>query len=718
MSITKLLFRYLSLDKAGRQLMLKNAFNKSVDPRVQEISLFPNIAKYAAEEQSLDKVMQAIVNSYWAYVCIDAVAERVSTLPMKFYRGWEIPSEIFKHRFIDLLYRPNPFTNHIDFWYELIFYRLAAGNCYIRGDRWVGGNAQGAAIPSRGGPTELYFLPPEKVKIVPDATNFVKQYDVIVNGKEVVIPAVEVIHIKKFNPLNVYYGLSPITVASKILGSDWYARDYNERFFKYDASTDNILTTENELSPEAIERLKTQWALKHSGVKDAHRMTILESGLKYQNLRKGPKDLDWANLIKLNREEILAIFKVPPAEVGIFEYANYANAQIQQKIFWERAILPALMQIEAVFNEQVFPSWSPSDEQFWMEFDVSEVEALQENKLEKAQIQQIQWQCNIKTINELRGEENLEPVENGDVLYSDIQVSLVPKFAPPGNGNEDEPTPADEESEKTFKAVRRRVEKWVTKDAMRRRWEAKFVKAMNRYFDQQHNRVKKRLASMGEITAGDVEKLFPLSEETELAEMAGPFIKEAVKDFGQAGIDEVVGRKRAPVHRIKVSPMAEGLFDVTNPKVAAFIRNKVARFVTRVSDSTRAKIRRVIEAGYEDGKPIKEIADDISTKFDEFGDVRSFTIAQTEMGAAANMGNLFGYEQSGVVEKKEWLATPDERVREAHLAAMEAGPIPLNDNFIVDGEELSCPGDPAGSPGNIINCRCSISPVIEMPQEE
>jgi len=30
----------------------------------------------------------------------------------------------------------------------------------------------------------------------------------------------------------------------------------------------------------------------------------------------------------------------------------------------------------------------------------------------------------------------------------------------------------------------------------------------------------------------------------------------------------------------------------------------------------------------------------------------------------------------------------------------------------VDDEELDYPGDPAGSPGNTINCRCTILPVL------
>ena len=33
----------------------------------------------------------------------------------------------------------------------------------------------------------------------------------------------------------------------------------------------------------------------------------------------------------------------------------------------------------------------------------------------------------------------------------------------------------------------------------------------------------------------------------------------------------------------------------------------------------------------------------------------------------------------------------------------------IGDTFDVDGEQLAYPGDPSGSAGNVINCRCTIA---------
>lgn len=64
---------------------------------------------------------------------------------------------------------------------------------------------------------------------------------------------------------------------------------------------------------------------------------------------------------------------------------------------------------------------------------------------------------------------------------------------------------------------------------------------------------------------------------------------------------------------------------------------------------------------------------------------------------------------------KRWLATGDNRTRATHLQAhieYMANPIPVDQAFIVGGEALMYPGDPAGSPEETANCRCSETLVV------
>jgi len=63
------------------------------------------------------------------------------------------------------------------------------------------------------------------------------------------------------------------------------------------------------------------------------------------------------------------------------------------------------------------------------------------------------------------------------------------------------------------------------------------------------------------------------------------------------------------------------------------------------------------------------------------------------------------------VQEKEWLSTMDDRVRDAHANA-NGQVVKINQSFSVGGEQLRYPGDPMGSAGNTISCRCTVLPVI------
>lgn len=88
-------------------------------------------------------------------------------------------------------------------------------------------------------------------------------------------------------------------------------------------------------------------------------------------------------------------------------------------------------------------------------------------------------------------------------------------------------------------------------------------------------------------------------------------------------------------------------------------------------------------------------------------------IARTETIRAANAGSQELFKQWGI-EKREWLATADARTRPTHKAA--SGQVrPIGEAFEVGGYRMMHPGD--GGLGadvrEIVNCRCTILPIIE-----
>ena len=89
---------------------------------------------------------------------------------------------------------------------------------------------------------------------------------------------------------------------------------------------------------------------------------------------------------------------------------------------------------------------------------------------------------------------------------------------------------------------------------------------------------------------------------------------------------------------------------------------------------------------------------------------RARTVAVTEVHRAYNMGGtafaLRAQQQEPVPRLlKTWDSKHDSAVRPAHRLA--DGQVQYaSQPFIVAGEALMAPGDPSGSPWNVINCRC------------
>ena len=146
--------------------------------------------------------------------------------------------------------------------------------------------------------------------------------------------------------------------------------------------------------------------------------------------------------------------------------------------------------------------------------------------------------------------------------------------------------------------------------------------------------------------------------------------------------------------------------------------------ITQINRFTKAyvlaKLRPILNEGIQEGLGIQEIARSIVSNIAEytgkFANYRASRIARTEIIGSSNRASLASVEAAGLqgMVLKRWLPTIDpERTRESHLEMANHPAIPLDQKFEVkraDGgsEFLEYPGDPNGSPGNVINCRCTV----------
>ena len=147
-------------------------------------------------------------------------------------------------------------------------------------------------------------------------------------------------------------------------------------------------------------------------------------------------------------------------------------------------------------------------------------------------------------------------------------------------------------------------------------------------------------------------------------------------------------------------------------------------FVTRdlilagVSRVLAEKIDRIIQEGRADDLTLDQIARNVDRVLGPSISARANLIARTETHSAASFANHTYYEtvadELDMTMKKKWIATGDERTRDAHSAMNSKPYIDMDQPFIVDGERMMYPGDSTNaSAKNIVICRCVVAYVDE-----
>jgi len=159
---------------------------------------------------------------------------------------------------------------------------------------------------------------------------------------------------------------------------------------------------------------------------------ILSDDFKIETINtQGMSPTQFVELRRVLREEILSCLNVPPAIVGIFEYANYANSREQTKIFWRETVIPYLRLIEETLTEQFLQRMFGSN--VWCGFQIQHVDAVKESLADASDAIVRLVQNGILTINEARELLGFdEPLPWGNTWFGNI--STVPIAEKPEEG--------------------------------------------------------------------------------------------------------------------------------------------------------------------------------------------------------------------------------------------------------------------------------------------
>jgi len=197
-------------------------------------------------------------------------------------------------------------------------------------------------------------------------------------------------------------------------------------------------------------------------------------------------------------------------------------------------------------------------------------------------------------------------------------------------------------------------------------------------------------------------------------DVADMLVKKSPMEAAYKEVYETIGTRHAAytykqINSLGRSAKSVSFFsDAWRRLMNLFYTNSAADRVSDVTDTTRERIRKILDDADEQGLTTSEKADYIVEQLDDpaFNRQRALVIARTESTTAANKGASIGNEDADYETVKQWLAIEDAVTRPSHADA-DGQTVENTEYFIVGGESCQYPGDPILSAKESIQCRCT-----------
>lgn len=217
-------------------------------------------------------------------------------------------------------------------------------------------------------PIELWFARPDRMTPVPSPTDYLTGWIYTTpDGEKIPFPADEVVAIRKPNPLDPYAGSSPVSAISTDLDAAQYAASYNRAFFENSAEPGGILSVDGSLNDDQFNQLVTRWGEQHRGVARAHRVAVVEHGMKYTARQVTQRDMQFSELRSASRDVIMEPYRISKTTLGISDDVNLANAKAAEYQFARNLTVPRLSRWREALNHRLLPMFGTTGK--GVEFD-------------------------------------------------------------------------------------------------------------------------------------------------------------------------------------------------------------------------------------------------------------------------------------------------------------------------------------------------------------
>ena len=263
-----------------------------------------------------------------------------------------------------------------------------------------------------GQPWQIWPLRPDRVRVLPDPRRHVRGFVYQGPRGPVAYAPEEIVWLRYFNPLEEYAGMSPLTPARLSVDMGRDAMRFNRDFFRNSAQPDFVMLTDDSMTDAEIADFYDRWEARYQGGGQAHRPAIANFIRDIKTLGFNHREMDFIQGLRWSLEEVSRAFGVPKPLLADLERATFANINAAERLFWRNTIVPELKFIEEQLTRQLLPRLGYPE--LKLEFDLTSIEALQEDETQRVNREVQLLDRGVVTINELRRQRGLPDVPWGN----------------------------------------------------------------------------------------------------------------------------------------------------------------------------------------------------------------------------------------------------------------------------------------------------------------
>lgn len=348
------------------------------------------------------------------FAAIDTIARDVAKAPIKLRR--KIAADTFEdaieHDLYEILHAlPNPETTAYQFKHALVFDLLTHERAYAE------------VVRVDGRVMALWRLDPARVTVDRDGAR--RKRWTYRQGSET--------HVWLFDasmpPVLELAHPSPLRHCRDLVATAIALQRYVGRFFSNGARPSGVLTTDTELDPDQAKDIRESFSKWHAGVDNAHRVAVLEHGLKYQAIAP-PNDAAQLNeTLATIRAEIAGVFHLPLWKLGDLSKATYSNMAAGAEEYVNSTLDPLFTCIEHAIRRDLLTTRQYG--RFDVTFDRSALIRSDVKSLHDALA--VGRQNGFYSANDIRRKLGENPIPGGDAYL--VNSALVP-IAQAGGGRE------------------------------------------------------------------------------------------------------------------------------------------------------------------------------------------------------------------------------------------------------------------------------------------